>query len=511
MKFGLRVAAFLLALVLLCSTLVGCAALTKPLNYLKDVVEKTVEKRFGGEFFEMLLSTLESGSVEVKYGGTDLYQTPLEAGEAKVYFDREKQKITAVGHVMAGGQKYDGKVFLTAKELVLCSTAFFGSTDLGVDFTTLEEDLKNSIFHNGSNTDFSRPEIGEDAAQDAIDLKNSVLSLWNSTDDILDLSDEVTEEFLEILTEYAPHSRYSEKGTVYISATVDNTVLSRTLRDTRARMVKDGDFRREIRELAAIKDRFASVALGLEVTEWSDKVEEFIASDIGINELCNKIDALPAFEWKLESAVDRSKGIIETAHISYSVLGVQLFAVGLDLTDKDTNVLTFTQGLSVRTLTYRVNKNGWNRYEAEMSYQKTLLTGEEVLLVTGALQADRKTDAFTLSLSKGEQTRVFTGSFYTKADSFSVSVDTATVNGETRRFALALTVKTDDKAEKLPAYTNLATVTEAQFTPISQRATAAREALEAAFGEDEPTWHALLACILTALGIEEEIPPPQSE
>ena len=506
MRLGLRIGAFLLALVLLCSSFGGCAAMIKPLNYVKDVLEKTVEKRFGGEMIPVLLETLESGSVAIRYGGTDLYASPLESGEAKVYFDREGQSITAIGSATVGGKAYDGKLFFTAEELVLCSTAFFGSTDLGVNFSTLEKDLRGSIFGNHSGNKYSRPEIGNDAADDAIALKDSVFSLYDSLGDLLDLSDDISDEFLSILTEYAPHSRYSEKGTIYITATVDNTVLSRTLRDTRAAVIKDSDFRREARELAAIKDRLASVKSGLEVTDASDKLEEFIASDMGINELCNRIDAAPDFEFKLECAVDRSARVLETASISYTVAGIRLFAFGADLTDDDTNVLSLTYGGAVRTLTYRVIKDGFHRYEAEMSYQKLLETGDEVLLVKGTLLADRKSDAFTLTLQKGDQTRVLEGGFDKKIDGFEVSVNTVTVNGEARRFSVSLAVKTDDKAEKMPVYVNLVTVTEAQFDPIAERATAARDAWKAAWDGTELSTRAVLSYFLTVAGVEEEIP-----
>ena len=504
-----RALSLFLALILLCTSLFGCAAVVRPLNYLKSVLEKTVEKRFGGEMLEVLLETLESGSVAVTYGGTDLYDTPLDNGEAKIYFDREGRSLVAIGNATVKGQKYDGKVFFSNDELVLCSTAFFGSNDLGVNFSTLEKDLRGSIFANHSGNKYARPEIGEDAASDAIALKDSIFALYDSYGDLLELSDEVAETFLKILTEYAPHSRYSEKGTLYIEAVVDNTVLSRALRDTRAKIVKDSGFRRELRELAAIKDRFASVESGFEITEYSDKVEEFIASDIGINELCNRIDAAPVFQVKLNAAVDRSARLLETASLSYTVSGEQIFVLAVDLTDDDTNELSLTYGGAVRTLCYQVCKNGINRYEAELSYRKTAMDGTELLLVTGELLANRREDSFTLSLQKGEETRVFAGTFDKKIDGFEVSVDTVFVNGAEHRFALSLAVKTKDKAEKMPVYTNLATITEAQFDPIYTRAVAAQNALKAAFAQTDIDAHAALSYFLTVAGVQEEIPERQ--
>ncbi len=507
MRLHLRLGAFLLALVLLGSSLVGCAATVKPLNYVKDVLKKTIEKRFGGQVLEALLETLEGGSLTLGYGGTDLYDTPLESGEAKVYFDRAGQRVSATGKMVVEGKEYDGKLFFTDDELVMCSTAFFGSTDLGVSFDTLKKDFQGSIFGNHSGNKYSRPEIGTDAAEEAIALKDGLFSFYDSIDQLLSLSDEMADEFLSILTDYAPHTRYAEKGTIYISATVDNTVFSRTLRDLRARMVKDKAFCREARELAALKDRFASIKSGIEETVWSDKVEEFIASDIGMNELCNRIDASPAFTVALDCAVDRSARVLEWGTLRYTVEEAQIFAFHVDLTDDSTNVLSLTKDGAVRTLLYRVEKDGFSRYDAVLDYKKSLETGEELLHVTGTLAADRKTDAFTLTLQRGEKTRVFEGSFDKKIDGFEVSVNTVTVNGEARRFAMSLAVKTDDKAEQSPAYTNLVTITEAQMDPIAQRATAARDALKAAWGETELDLHAVLSYLLTVAGVPEEIPP----
>ena len=303
-----------------------------------------------------------------------------------------------------------------------------------------------------------------------------------------------------------PHSRYAEKGTIYITATVDNTVLSRTLRDLRTRMIKNKKLCRELRELAALKDRIASIQSGITETEWSDKVEEFIASDIGVNELCNKIDAAPAFTVKLDCAVDRTARVLESGTLTYTVEGEQIMAFHADLTDNSTNVLSLTYGGAVRTLTYRVEKNGLNRYAATLDYQKRNDAGEELIHVTGELAADRKADEFTLTLCRGEETRTFSGYFDKKIDGFEVSVNTATVNGEERRFAASLAVRVGDKAESSPDCTNLVTITEAQLDPIAERAVAARDAFKAAWGDTKLDVYEALACFLTVAGVPEEIP-----
>jgi hypothetical protein len=506
MRFFMRAGAFLLALILLLSSLVGCAATVKPLNYLKDVLQKTVSRRFGGELLELIPELMQGGSLTLGYGGSDLYATPLEAGEAKLYFDLGEGRFTALTSATVAGKTYDGKLFFSEDALVLSSTAMFGSTDLGVSFDTLKKDFEGSVFGNHSGNKYSRPEIGTDAADKANGLKDGLLSLYASLEELASLSDEIADEFLEILTDYAPHSRYAEKGTIYVTATVDNTVLSRTLRNLRVRMIKDKTFCRELRELAALKDRMASVKSGIEETKWSDKVEEFIASDIGVNELCNKIDASPAFTVALDCAVDRSARVLERGSLTYAVEGATVWSFSADLSDKSTNVLSLLWGGTLRTLTYRVEKDGLNRYASALDYKKSTEGGEELIHVTGTLAADRKADAFTLSLCRGAETRVFTGRFDKKIDGFEVSVDTATVNGEARRLSMSLAVKVGDEAEKCPDHVNLITITEAQLDPIAERAVAARAAFKTAWGDTKLDRYEVLSCFLTLAGVPEEIP-----
>lgn len=511
MKRRIRIVSLFLALLLLGSTLAGCAAVSKPLNYFKNALEKTIDQRFGGEMIDVLLETLDSGSVEIGFGGTDLSQTPLEAGNAKFWFDKEEQRITAAGALTVGGKSYDGRLYLTAEEAVVSSVAFLGSTDFGINFGTLSGDLQNSIFRNNSNTAFARPEIDEGTAADVIELRDSFFTIYDSIGDVLELSDELAEDFLAILTEYAPNSRYSEDGKIHIAVTVDNTVLSRTLRDTRAKAVKDKEFCRELRELASVRDTVISVKTGTVVTEWSDKVENFIASDISIEGLCAKIDAMSPFTVQLNGVVGRMSGIIENATLSYSCDNARSFEFSVDLSQKDVNVLRLQYGGVTRVLSYRVLKAGFRYYDAEILYEKLSSIGENVVRVSGTLSADKSEDKFVLSLNKGDENRVFEGSFDKKIDGFEVSVNTVKINGQEHRFSLSLTVKTDDKAETLPEYVNLATVSEARFEPIATRITQEKIAFRLAWGDHKIASHGALTFFLNVVGIPEEVPPVPEE
>ncbi|MBE6703555.1 MAG: hypothetical protein E7585_09150 [Ruminococcaceae bacterium] len=507
MKRGIRIVAFLLALLLLGGTLAGCAYVNKPLNYLKSVLEKTVEKRLGGSFLALLGDVLEGGSVEATYGGTDLFETPLESGSLKASFSRDEQKIDAVGKITVNGEVYDSRVYLTAEELATASDAFLGANCFGFRFADLTtENIKNSFFHNGARTDFSKEWFDDQIGDDLNTVKQNFFELYTSMEDIFALSDEVTELFLTALTENVPHHRYTEKGNVYITATVDNIGLSRALKETRNRIIKDRSICKELRRLAAVRDALESVKAAQTVRTWSNWVNDFIDAQVIVNELCAQIDNMTAFAFQLDATVDRSARVINTAAVSLRVDREALFSFSLDLTDKNTNTFCLTYGGAVRTLTHQVQKNGMRYYDATFAYTKAKPSGETVLSAFATLNADRRQDAFILRLTQGEEERVFDGSFDKKSNAFWFSVNGVTVNGVSRQLSLSLSLQGKSRMEPMMEYEPFFEVSETAYVPIDARVQSKKAALRAAWGEAPASGTAAAAFLLTVLGLEEEIP-----
>lgn len=503
MKLKYRILSLLLVLVMLLGTLAGCASTYKPLNYLKKALENTLQKRFGGETVETVLEALSGGSLSLSFGGTDLVETPLEAADLTLWMDSSEQFLTAIGSATAGGKKYDGKLFLDSEQAVVSSAALFGSTDLGVDFDTLEKDLKNSIFRNNSGTEYAVTWMGENAARDLTIIKDGVFSIYRSLETWLELSDEVVEIFLEILVKHAAYQRYSKEGRIHVAVTVDNDSLSRTLRDTRVAMVEDKALCREMRAAAKTADAISSAKSGSVITAKTDAVESFIASSAGVDTLCDTIDAMPDFELQLGGVVRRSNDVIETLDLSFSVMNMPLLSFAMDLTEKETNVLSLTVGAVSRKLTYTVTKDSLRHYHAEMAYEKTVL-GVPAAQVTGTLQANRREDHFELKLQNGIDERCFTGSFDKKIDGFEVAFEQVTVNGEQRKLALSLAVDVDAKAPAAPEkYESIATITVPRFEPVAATFKAACEELIAAWGDADASPQALAEQILAILGIDE--------
>ena len=165
MNVKIKMTALLLALLLLLGTLVGCGGYLDPLGYLKDAAEKTLKQTLVGEVLALLLGVSDKGSLAVDFGGTDLVQGLPEAAQLKLWIDAEDRKLAANGTMTLKGQQYDLAAYLNETEMAVNSAAFLGSNTLGVDFLTLKDDLKTSIFSNNSGTAFANPAISAASAE----------------------------------------------------------------------------------------------------------------------------------------------------------------------------------------------------------------------------------------------------------------------------------------------------------------------------------------------------------
>ena len=507
-----RILCLLLAFVLVALPLAGCASTNKPLNYLKQALENTLQDRFGGETLATLAEALNGGMVQLRYdGGTaPLLQTPLRAADVTLWSDRDAQSLSAAGSVAVGNRTYDGKLFLDRDSLVVSSDALLGSTDLGIDFNTLTEDLKNSIFRNNSGTEYMIPWLGGNAAADITTLRDGFFTVFGSAEEWLLLADETAELFLECLLENLSGEWYSKDGRVIIKIEITNGILSRSLRDLHEAVVEDGAFCRELRRIAATRDAVESALAGsgIKTSEWTVFVEDLLESKAVINDWCDYIDnKLPSFSLKLDAAVRSAKDIIETAEVQLKVDNAHVFTVGLDLSADDTNVIRLERDGVQRTLTYRVVEDGLSAYCAKIIYEKKdAITGQAPLCVMGELNADRMEDFYELILVEGKETRRFVGSFDKKIDGFSFSVDEAFVNGEARGFSLSLLVDVDASPEAAPEdCKNFFNLSHGEYKPIHARATAALETLKGDWGNAPLTPIPWIDLLLQAAGIKESI------
>lgn len=474
MKHTVRFVSLFLAVCLLALSLVGCAPQKQPLNYLKSAIERSFQRSLGGEVASLLLEALESGSVSVALRG-DRPLGGVDAASATLYFDGDGQRLAADAALTVGDKSYDAQLWVSPEDVVASSSAFLGSTTLGVDLGTLEGDLSHSIFRNDSGTAYATPEIGEGSAKAVLTLVQGFFSLYASLEDMGELADEHLEVFLKKLTEHARHTRYAKDGRHFIYLAVDNSMLSRALRDTWAVAVKDKALCRRLREVAATRDAMLSAKEGVVYTEWTTEVENWLQNDAEIEALCARIDGEPAFLLEMNATVRKLTGTVELFGVSYQQNG-ERGAFSLDLSEKDALSLSLERGGVGHKFTYKTAKDGWRWYEADLTYTQTGADGAALTCV-GDVSLDKKQDAFTLTLSQNEKTRVLSGAFCLERNTFSLSVDRVSEGDTVYPYSLKVSLLKKAQMPEVPPFVNLATVTEARIDPVAKRFAEAREAL----------------------------------
>lgn len=517
MRRHFRITALLLALILLVGTLAGCASTDTPLNYLKKALENTVKERFGGEYLAAVAEALNGGLVELRYGGAapQIVDTPLQAAELKLWLDPSEQRLTAAGSATVADKTYDGRIFFDRDSLVVSSSSFLAMKNLGINFDTLSADLEKSIFRNDSGSPYLVPWIGENATRDILALRDGFFTVLSHLEEWTLVADDVIEGFLECLVGNLGDEWYSKDGRVYINVSITNEVLAKTLNDLYRRLVDDGSFCRELRRIAETLDAMDSArqGRGIKVTVRTDRVEDFLRSGNTVSRWSHAVanDWTP-FRLDLKGVIG-SDDLIESLSVALHTdedrdrTFSHVFTVGLDLQKEDVNLLSLSCGAYTRTLTYAVESNGLWEYKADLGYVKSIsATGEEVLRVSGELNADRSTDQYELILVNGGETRRFTGSFDKKIDGFTVSVDSVTVNGAPHRCSLYLGVDVDGSPEAIPEdYELLFNLDSTDFEPTYNRAANALAELKRDWGDAPLTPVSWLNRVFYALGIDEEI------
>ena len=518
MRARYRILSLLLVLILALGTLIGCAPTDKPLNYLKEALENTLDERFGGEILSTVAEALNGGLVELRYGGADaaLIDSPLQSAELKLWMNADEQTVAAAGSATVAGKTYDGRVFLDPDSLVVSSSSFLALTDLGIDFNTLSADLQKSIFRNNSQSEYMIPWLGDSAVQDITALKNGFFTVFSHAEEWALIADDVTEVFLECLVNNLGEEWYSKDGCIYIDISVTNEVLSRTLGDLYTRLLDDGDFCKQLRLIAETMDAVDSAKQGngMKVTSRSVWVEDFLRSSNKVNEWRQYIaNTLTPFRLDLDAVINTSDDLIESASVALFTdpdrdRALEHFVtVSLDLTAEESNVISLHYGSFLRTLTYTVTEDGLRTYKAKMEYiKREAATGAQLFCAVGELNADRLEDFYELILVKGETTRRFTGSFDKKIDGFTFSVDSAAINGESHPCSFYVGVDVDGSPEEAPEdYRLLFNMDANEYRPLHDRATAAVEELKRDWGEASLTPVSWLNRLLFALGIEEEL------
>ena len=478
MKYTRRILSFLLALCLLVMPLVGCAGHRRPLIYLKSALTRTLGRSTAGEMLSALLGALEEGVIDLSVKGSHTLGG-VSALDLSLYLDADDRKVMADTALVLDGKNYDAKLWLSGKDVALSSTAFLGSTTLGLDLNTLQSDIAHSIFKNNSGTDYAVPEINDGTATAIVTLVEGFYTLFGALEDTPDLFDKYVEVFLKCLTEYANITKYKEGGQVKIYLSLDNSMLSRALRDTWERAAKDKTLSARVKEVAKTRDAMQSALDGVVSTVWSNKVQAWLQNNAEIEALCAKIDAAEPFSLVMNATVRRLTGKLLYLDLTHTE-GEEVTAFSLDLQTKDHAELALSVGGVKRLLSVTTAENGWRTFVAHYAYH--VVRGEETPeSISGTLTLDKKRDAYTLTLGKAEAVKTVSGRFWCRSDAFFLSVDEVKTGDTVTDFAFSLGVKGEGAMPELPQYLSLPKVTEPRIEPVLSRAKEARDAFFAAF------------------------------
>ena len=468
-----RILCLLLTIAILMPLTVGCAAVKKPLEYFKDALERTFADSAFGEAAELLGEALFSGAVQVSFGGTDLFETNLSKADLTLYFAGDDQAAMADTTLQFGESKYDARLWLSNERILFDSDAFLGSTTLGIDLHTIEADLQNSIFRNNSGTVYANPSIDDSTASDIRTMVNSIFALYTSLEDRFDAFDELTDIFLAALTSHARLVHYTDDGMRFIDLTVDNSTLSRALRDTWEWAVDDRSFCRELREYATVLDAMQSAIDGSVSTKNINKVDAWLLHDAEIEALCTEIDGMAAFTFSLSTSIKKFSRKVLKLDASFKTEGSAL-ALGFDLSTEEEASFYLMQNDAAHKLSLTKINDGFRSYSADFSYQST---GLAAFSANGSFSLDKKKDRYTLTANNGAGDYVISGAFLQESDDLTISIERACVNGEDKRFLLSLSLTADAEIPDAPDYVNWATITEQRFAPLSERMNAAKEQL----------------------------------
>ncbi len=493
MKYIIRGLSILLVVSLLLVSLVGCTSRGKPLIYVKSAAERSFEKSLGGEAVALLIEALSGGSVAFSWQG-DGAIGGVTAANATFYFDAARRKVMSDTALACGDRTFDARLWFSGNNVILASDAFLGSTTLGVDLKTLEADLEHSIFRNNSGTAYAVPEISDGTADAVLTLVEGFFSLYTATDDLSALLNKHAESFLKHLTDYARYTRYSEGGRVEVHLEVDNSALSRALRDTWKRAASDKKLCRHLRQVAKTRDAMQSAVEGVVSTEWTTVVENWIVNSAELEALCAKIDAATPFTLELNATVKKLTGTLLKLDVSY-LSGERQAALSLDLSQEDARHFTLLLGGVTRDFTLNTVKDSRSVYEATFTYRQADASGEDRTW-QGSVSLDKKQDSYVLQLTQGDRTRSISGNFCCDKNGVSLSVDRVFEGEQKLNFAFSFSITPKRELPAAPQYVNLPTVAEQRIDPVAARAKETLGAFHTAFGEEAFTYRGAFACLL---------------
>lgn len=410
-------------------------------NQVVDSIDKTLGALLGKDnVSDVIEQAFEGGKVTVEIDGML---------ENVLYMDAEGGRFADVLKIENQGQTIDLNLYLDGGELAVEFPMLLGEQAYGINFGTLEQDLKNSEIWSLLGTSFE-----EVQSQLGFDIGQILDSLEGSMDAVSDMSDVLVDALNGIETT-------QEEGTVTINGT-----------EVKAINIKCHVTSQDIYEMAEailnesekmMKDMMESVAGAMGVDP--EQAMGQMNMDQIRQELKKMLDELNIQgDLVVSISPDTQYIMCVTADVSSTIDG-ETFAIDMDLvlgadpakSDKYTFSLMMTAGGQTSGITAELARSTNGSVDTTAIKINAVEDGETEEIMTGKLSYDNSNGAYELSLTADGDTMAFTGKFLQTDDKLDFSLDTMTMDGQTQKIGLRVCVESISSSEmpKMPSYKNI--------------------------------------------------------
>lgn len=421
-------------------------------NQIADSLDKTLGALFGkNPAADVIEQAFKGGKVTVEIDG--VFQNVL-------YMDAQAGCFADVLKVGDQEQMIDLSLYLEGSELAVASPILLGNQAYGIDFSTLEQDLKDSEIWSllGMSYEELQDQLGFDIGQ-----------ILDALEDTMDAASDMGDVFADALKGI---ETTQEEGTVTIHGTA-----------VKAINVKYHVTSQDIYELVKVyldqseklmKDMMDTVAgaMGMDV--------EQMMSQMGLDETRQELKAIfdeidIQGDLVVSISPDTQYIMCVTADASGTVEG-EAFSMDMDLvlgtnpanSDKYTFSLLMNSDGETSGITAEIVRTTSGSVDIS-TIQVNGVRGEETkTFLTGHLSYDDSNGAYELALTSDGDTMAFTGCYQQSDDNLHFTLDTMTTNGEAQQIGLHVCVEVISNAEipKIPSYKNILRLSQEELSEL---------------------------------------------
>jgi hypothetical protein len=385
--------------------------------------------------------------------------------ENVLYLDVMGNQYADILTIEQDGEAIEVGAYLKNGKLAVSAPMLFGDEAYGIDFNTLDADLKNSELWALMGTTYE-----EFVSQSGIDFDALMGAVEDYMDAIADAGSSLEDSLKNVEVT-------SEEGTVTINGeTVDAVNVKYHMTSDDVQDVMDAYLDEMENMMDAMKDSFADVLTGVDMDEIMADMDFDTIRDEMVDVFANVDlagDLVISIDPETQYIMSISHDITGTFDGEEGKIDMDL-VLGVDPTNSDKYSFT----MFVEADGDRMGATVDLTFASEGSVDTTTLTVNEVYndettpMMTGKLTYDNASGAYDVSMTANEETIGVTGIYKVSADKFEFSVETIVSNSDyeeyTQEIGLRLSVEAIDKAEmpEMPNMKNILKMTQDEWTEL---------------------------------------------